>query len=202
MCGYGIGGEWQCSGIRSEKESEPRAAVRTGSRLLLLLVILDLPASPKAHDIASGLAYLHSLEPPVCHGDIKPVSLLVFSLDTGFSDEALQENALVNKVEKAVICDFGLAKTLGDSPSGLTTTAQPFTPHYASPEVLQDATVRTLPSDVWSWGCLVYQVCVYCICRLNRSTLIMRKAHSGQGTLFQHASWRHLRGSYWWSTSG
>lgn len=64
----------------------------------------------------------------------------------------------MNLLGEAVICDFGLAKTLKDDPSGLTTTSQPFTPRYASPEVLQDASTRTLPSDVWSWGCLVYQV--------------------------------------------
>ena len=43
-------------------------------------------------DIAKGLDYLHSLDPPVIHGDIKPSNIL---LDPDF---------------KAKIGDFGLAR--------------------------------------------------------------------------------------------
>ncbi|KIO25363.1 hypothetical protein M407DRAFT_75812 [Tulasnella calospora MUT 4182] len=52
-------------------------------------------------DAARGLAYHHSLEPPVCHADIKP------------------ENILVTHQVTAVLADFGLA-LLVDHHSGLT----------------------------------------------------------------------------------
>lgn len=57
-----------------------------------------------------------------------------------------------------MICDFGLTKRLENGTEGLATTSQPFTALYASPEVRQDPSIRTLPSDVWSFGCLAYQV--------------------------------------------
>ncbi|KAJ4706139.1 Receptor-like serinethreonine-protein kinase [Melia azedarach] len=50
-----------------------------------------------AVDIAKGIAYLHSLHPPVIHGDIKPSNIL---LDQNFS---------------AKIADFGLARLKSDA---------------------------------------------------------------------------------------
>lgn len=43
-----------------------------------ILVFFDYTTSPRlqALDTAQGLAYLHRLSPPVCHGDIKGVGAL------------------------------------------------------------------------------------------------------------------------------
>lgn len=48
-------------------------------------------------DIAKGLEYLHSLDPPVIHGDIKP------------------SNILLDQYFKAKIGDFGLARVKSES---------------------------------------------------------------------------------------
>ncbi|KAG8972527.1 hypothetical protein FRC05_009759 [Tulasnella sp. 425] len=96
-----------------------------------------------ALDVASGLDYLHTLKPPICHGDIK----------TG--------NILVNEELRAVICDFGVAKALDDpeSPSGLTTTDTfKGSVRYNSYElVMEDPPRKSLKSDIWAYGCVLLE---------------------------------------------
>ncbi|KAG8895742.1 hypothetical protein FRB99_000377, partial [Tulasnella sp. 403] len=98
-----------------------------------------------AIDTAEGLNYLHTLSPPVCHGDIKMGNALI--LDDG-------------PRPRAVLCDFGLAKVMDNKHSGLTTTG--FDTHgttlYFSPEIIIDESPRTLKSDIWAWGCLLFQM--------------------------------------------
>lgn len=57
-------------------------------------------------------------------------------------------------------CDFGLARVMDNQPSGLTTTTTvKGTTRYLSPELLLDDNAeKTLQSDVWAWGCAVYEV--------------------------------------------
>ncbi|KAG8908802.1 hypothetical protein FRB99_003040 [Tulasnella sp. 403] len=96
-----------------------------------------------AIDTAEGLLYLHSRDPSVCHGDIKSA------------------NVLVGHGPRAVLCDFGLAKAMADSPSGLTTTRfmNRGSTRYQSPElVMNSSCVRTLESDIWAWGCLLLEI--------------------------------------------
>lgn len=71
-----------------------------------------------------------------------------------------QANTLVNKLARAVICDFGLAKIMDEVPSGLTTSkGNAGTPRYAGPEAFRGKQfARTLASDVWAWGCLFLEV--------------------------------------------
>ncbi|KIO21625.1 hypothetical protein M407DRAFT_28766 [Tulasnella calospora MUT 4182] len=128
-------------------------------------------------DVVSGLEYLHTREPPICHGDLKSM------------------NILVNSSDRAVICDLGTARTKGngkatkeedpselplqipvkvedvDEASGLTSpkveldaatlnltlTGPEYTLRWAAPEALEDHT-RDLPSDMWSIGWICWEI--------------------------------------------
>ncbi|KAG9040641.1 hypothetical protein FS837_000370, partial [Tulasnella sp. UAMH 9824] len=95
-------------------------------------------------DITLGMAYLHGCDPPICHGDVKPL------------------NVLISDKPDAVLCDFGLASFIEDSggPSGLTTSRSiKVSPRYMSPELLDEEEAKhTLGSDIWAWACTVFEV--------------------------------------------
>ncbi|KAG9027114.1 hypothetical protein FS837_004372 [Tulasnella sp. UAMH 9824] len=85
--------------------------------------------------ITAGLACFHNFEPAICHADLKPA------------------NVLIDLHMNAVLCDFGLASFVGDSPTApglVTTTAlKGGTPRYMSPELhLNDDCTHSLESDV------------------------------------------------------
>lgn len=71
----------------------------------------------------------------------------------------LQANVLVNDHRKAQLCDFGLATAVQEARTGVT-TSHGFTGsiRWCSPEVMNDMK-KTVESDMWSWGCLVLEVC-------------------------------------------
>ncbi|KIO23072.1 hypothetical protein M407DRAFT_78537, partial [Tulasnella calospora MUT 4182] len=95
-------------------------------------------------DITLGMNYLHGCDPPICHGDLKPT------------------NILINDSIHAVLCDFGLASFVQESgmSSGLTTSQSiKGSIRYMSPELhLEEDVKHTLASDVWAWGCTVFEV--------------------------------------------
>ncbi|KIO24312.1 hypothetical protein M407DRAFT_102030 [Tulasnella calospora MUT 4182] len=98
-------------------------------------------------DTAAGLEYLHTCDPPICHGDLKAA------------------NVLVTDDTRVVLCDFGLAEVLesaDDGPSGLTTSRSiRGSTRYMAPELIlamDGVSRRTLESDVWAWGCLLFEV--------------------------------------------
>ncbi|KAG8901306.1 hypothetical protein FRB99_005406, partial [Tulasnella sp. 403] len=93
-------------------------------------------------DTARGLQYLHSQDPPICHGDIKSL------------------NVLITTDHVAVLCDFGLAKTMESMPSGLTTSTfnQAGSLAYESPELVLGTSLRSLESDVWAWACVLQEI--------------------------------------------
>ncbi|KAG8910597.1 hypothetical protein FRC00_007925, partial [Tulasnella sp. 408] len=88
---------------------------------------------------AEALNYLHSLSPPICHGDIKGA------------------NVLVTETEDAMLTDFGLSRMLDDSLVNLETTHQfQGSIPWCSPELFEaDECVRSPESDVWAWAWLV-----------------------------------------------
>ncbi|KAF5372308.1 hypothetical protein D9615_009223 [Tricholomella constricta] len=96
-------------------------------------------------DIAQGLHYLHTLVPPIVHGDLKG------------------NNVLITDEGRAVISDFGLSQVIEDllaGPTGFTPSNPVFGPtRWQAPELLvDDACQPGLETDVWSFGCTAYEV--------------------------------------------
>ncbi|KIO31675.1 hypothetical protein M407DRAFT_19409 [Tulasnella calospora MUT 4182] len=92
-------------------------------------------------DATKGLRYLHNLNPPVCHADLK------------------MRNILVTGGRRAVLADFGLSVALNDHPTGLsTTTGLRGTLRYYSPELVKEPSPRhSLASDIWALGCVLLE---------------------------------------------
>ncbi|KIO23545.1 hypothetical protein M407DRAFT_26997 [Tulasnella calospora MUT 4182] len=93
------------------------------------------------HDTIDALDFLHQLDPPVCHGDIKSA------------------NVLVSADFKARLCDFGLARVHEDSGFGRLETSTGFkgSIRWCSPEIINGGP-RTPTSDVYSWAWLVWEI--------------------------------------------
>ncbi|KAG9048233.1 hypothetical protein FS837_000432 [Tulasnella sp. UAMH 9824] len=93
---------------------------------------------------ACGLEHLHSLDPPICHGDIKP------------------ENVLINDRLEAVLSDFGLSRVLmglGVNTGSTTSSAVPGTIRYMAREVFTEGASKcSLQSDVYAFGGLMLVV--------------------------------------------
>lgn len=88
-------------------------------------------------DLVSALFYLHSNR--VLHRDLKP------------------QNVLLDRNGVAKLCDFGFARCMGTSTHVLTSIKG--TPLYMAPELI-DGTPYDHTADLWSLGCIVYELLV------------------------------------------
>ena len=111
----------------------------------------------KVEQVCAGLRYLHYHEPPVIHGDLKPVRscplprLLI-------SCTAYQENVLVDSHGRALINDFGSAEFL-HTPG--PPERERFTLHYSPRERVHGVGFELLPStDIWALGMTIYTVSI------------------------------------------
>lgn len=89
-------------------------------------------------DAARGLAYLHSRNPPIAHGDIKPQNVII-----------------TDKVE-AALCDFGIARVMCDFTTGVTSrNPGAGTTRYQAKELLLDSAQPNNMSDLYAFGGLI-----------------------------------------------
>ena len=146
-----------------------------------------LPLSPEAvarvgYQLASVLAYLHALSPPLLHRDVKPANLL---LET-WSDAAVRSlgplspplaSALVLS-GKVVLGDFGSALALSRA---LATGTVSGTPAYKAREILLEEEYGA-PADVWAYGVTLLQ---------------LGTGHVAGGTSAARKAIMGLRGSEW-----
>ena len=91
------------------------------------------------YQLAKALKYLHSGS--IIHRDLKP------------------SNVLVNSNCSIKLCDFGLVRSLiPNSESAAVLTEGVATRWYRAPEVLLGSKSYSTPADVWSFGCIIYEI--------------------------------------------
>ena len=91
------------------------------------------------HDVAEGLNYLHSRNPPVIHRDLSPNNVLLKHLPP---------------LPVAKIADLGVAKVINveDTASKQYLTTAPGTVHFMPPEALEEDPHYDMSLDVFSYG--------------------------------------------------
>jgi mitogen-activated protein kinase 15 len=92
------------------------------------------------YQLAKALKYLHS--GAIIHRDLKP------------------SNILVNSNCTIKLCDFGLVRSLvaGENNNSAVLTEGVATRWYRSPEILLGSKSYSTPADIWSFGCIIYEI--------------------------------------------
>ncbi len=90
-------------------------------------------------DVSSGLAYLHALEPPIIHQDIKPGNILID--DNG----------------NFAITDFGISAKRGGQ-HGYYEEENSGTMAYMAPERFEEEVEPMPESDIWAVGATLYEI--------------------------------------------
>ena len=95
-----------------------------------------------ASDVAGGLAYLHALEPPIIHQDIKP------------------GNVLIDDSQNYSITDFGISAKSGGASDRDTfeDEERSGTLAYMSPERYREDAEPSTAGDVWAYGAMLYEM--------------------------------------------
>ena len=92
-------------------------------------------------DVTSGLAFLHSQQPPIVHQDIKP------------------DNILITSDGRYVISDFGISRSLRTELSRTNNVSTSSgTLAYMGPERFSERPLTVLASDIWAFGMTLYEV--------------------------------------------
>ncbi|KAJ7023910.1 kinase-like domain-containing protein, partial [Mycena alexandri] len=105
-------------------------------------------------DIASGLEYLHNLDPPVVHGDIKGVSRMKLQ----------QANILIGDGGQACLADFGLALAVESQALDTSSAGSTYgTLRWLAPEILdpsrKDERRASLPKrDIYAFSCTILEI--------------------------------------------
>lgn len=112
-----------------------------------------------------GVEYLHSRKPPICHGDLKSINILVNSkcraviTDFGSAHHPVTDG-LNTKRERAIKEPRAIAPveaTFCTSTNTITLTDIQCTTRWAAPEVLERDKF-SLASDIWALGWVAYEV--------------------------------------------
>lgn len=101
-------------------------------------ILKDVHMRYIVYQIAKSLKYLHSGK--IIHRDLKP------------------SNVLVNSNCTTKICDFGLVRSLKGKNQGAVLTEGVATRWYRAPEVLLGSKSYSMPADIWSFGCIIYEM--------------------------------------------
>ncbi|MCJ1469880.1 hypothetical protein MMC07_008524 [Pseudocyphellaria aurata] len=111
-----------------------------------------------------GLNFLHTREPKILHGDLKPQNILLWKPWKPHETQDLDRPIEI----RVIITDFGIS-----TGSPVEDSIQQGTLEYMSPEILEGAS-KTILSDMWALGCCFAQIFV--LLHLGeRSLAVLRK---------------------------
>ena len=92
------------------------------------------------HDVAAGLAYLHSKQHPVIHQDIHP------------------ENILISDERRYMITDYYISSLFGIASDASMIPRYTNNVRYMAPEQFNSKYTPIMASDIWSLGAMVYEL--------------------------------------------
>ena len=115
--------------------------------------------NPQTLGLGSAVAYIHSLDPPVIHGDIRavrPISQRCYrTTHSSFS----QENVLIDMDGNPQLSDFGLSRIKHETTRTYTSISTAAYLRHMAPELSEDPEFRTTPqSDVFSFAMTIYEL--------------------------------------------
>ena len=113
---------------------------RGSSELLIGSFVNDNDIWRYIRDVASGLAYLHALEPPIVHQDVKPANVLLD--DTGHY----------------ALTDFGISAQRGGVHGYYFDDENSGTMAYMAPERFQKDAEPMAQSDIWGFGATLCEI--------------------------------------------
>ncbi|KAG8999321.1 hypothetical protein FRB90_012094 [Tulasnella sp. 427] len=120
-------------------------------------------------DTLEGVKYLHTRQPPICHGDLKSMNILVSSsyraIITDFGsartlrgqkDDVAKDGRDGDGLQRAIPHDQGPTIQVVTSGSRLTLTGPAFSLRWAPPEVVNGRRPH-LSSDIWAVGWVCWE---------------------------------------------
>lgn len=125
-------------------------------------------------DVMSGIEYLHTRQPPICHGDLKSLNILMDSDNcavlTDFGSARVRKDHVIQSTETTRLVQESATESVpseGNQASPevqycaatatLTLTGPQYTLRWAAPEVLLESNID-LPSDIWAFAWICWEV--------------------------------------------
>ncbi|KAG9042552.1 hypothetical protein FS837_010731 [Tulasnella sp. UAMH 9824] len=135
-------------------------------------------------DVAEGVEYLHSSEPPICHGDLKSINILVNSdciaviTDFGSASHPVPQDLEKERARAKIEPQPAPLPEATFHPltNTITLTCNQYTLRWAAPELLAEDEA-SLASDIWALGCVVYEVSRTPSSFKNRGSKLAPKGH-------------------------
>ncbi|KAG9011342.1 hypothetical protein FRB90_007357 [Tulasnella sp. 427] len=163
------------------------------------------------HDVACGIQYLHTQDPPICHGDLKSLNILVNSASHAIirdfgSARKIDPNPKMKETKCATTSALSDPSTRGQSFASpqvqigecgtfMTLTGPIYTLRWAAPEILQDDGF-SLASDIWAFAWICWEIMTGSIpfADLNKHSSIVISVTQGRlPELTNNESTRHVQ---------